>query len=330
MINNYFNRLRHAAYWLIYAVVFCGFGIANAQDIEVVDRIVAVVNDDVISLFELEQTFKPYREKIKTLGYPPDKEKEMIFKVRGDILNQLIDQKLTDQEIKRTGISISEKEIDSAVERIKESAFYTDEDLRNLLSREGMSLEEYRRRIKEQILRTKLVNREVKSKIVINEEDIKAYYENHQETYQGGKKYNLRHILLKADDFADKEKVKEKAESILEKLRAGQSFEKMASEYSESPTAKKGGELGVLDEEVLSPQILEAVKYMKPGEFTPVLDTDLGYQIFFLEKVTDAQGKSLEDASPEIEQKLFEEIVNEQFRSWLRKLRERSHIKIIK
>ncbi|MDM8553036.1 SurA N-terminal domain-containing protein [Desulfobacterales bacterium HSG2] len=330
MINNYFDRLRNFACWLIYVIVFCGSGIANAQDIQVVDRIVAVVNDEIISLFELEQIFKPYREKIKALGYSPEKEKETIFKVREDILNQLIDQKLTDQEIGRTGITISEREIDSAVERIKESAFYTDEDLRMLLSREGMTMEEYRKRIKEKILRTKLVNREVKSKIVINEEDVKSYYENHQDAYQGGKKYNLRHILLEVNDFADKDKIKEKAESILAKLKAGQSFEKMASKYSESASAAKGGDLGLLDEEVLSEQIREAVKELEPGEFTPVLDTDLGYQIFFIEKITDAEGKSLKDASPEIEQKLFEEIVNEEFRSWLEKLRKRSHIKIIK
>jgi len=104
----------------------------------------------------------------------------------------------------------------------------------------------------------------------------------------------------------------------------------MASKYSESASAAKGGDLGLLDEEVLSPQIREAIKDMDAGEFTPVLDTDLGYQIFFIEKVADAQGKSLKDASPEIEQKLFEEIVNEEFRSWLEKLRKRSHIKIIK
>ena len=337
MINKYFSKLSgNIPYGLIHAVAFLWVifpGTAHAEKAEVVDRIVAIVNDDIIPLFELEQAFKPYAEKIRSLGYPPDKEQEMLFKVRGDILSQLIDQKLTDQETGKAQITVGEKEIHSTIERIKESNFYTDEDMRKALERQGLTMEEFRRRIKEEILRSRLLNFEVKSKIVITKEEIKSYYENNRDLYRGGKKYHLKNILLKIPEIGDESKgsdVKKKIESVLAKLKAGQPFEKMAAKYSESSSASDGGDLGVFEEDVLSPQIQEAIKEMKAGEFTPVLDTDLGYQIFFIQDIVELPGKSLEAAFPEIEEKLFKKIVNKKFQSWLEDLRKRSHIKIIK
>ncbi len=160
-------------------VIFCAFGffmIADVQSAEVVDRIVAVVNDDIILLSELDESFKPYADRIVALSYSVDEERQALFNVREEILNQLIDQKLTDQQIKRSKITVSSGEIDNAIERLKEANFFTDEELREMLSAEGLTLEEYRNRIKDQILRAKLVNFEVKSKIVITKEDIESYY----------------------------------------------------------------------------------------------------------------------------------------------------------
>ena len=151
----------------VFVCTFCFIFINQAKCAEVVDRIVAVVNDDIIILSELNQTLKPFAGRLKELGYSPEKERKMLFKVRSDILNQLIDQKLADQEIKRFNITVSEKEIDNAIERIKEASSYTDEELREELTVQGLGMEEYRESIKEQILRAKLINWEIKSKIVI-------------------------------------------------------------------------------------------------------------------------------------------------------------------
>ena len=89
----------------------------NAKSAEIVDRIVAVVNDDVITLTELNNSLKPYMEKIRSLGYPSEKEKELLFKVREDMLDRLINEKIEDQEIKRSKVEISEEQIDKTIER---------------------------------------------------------------------------------------------------------------------------------------------------------------------------------------------------------------------
>ncbi|QTA79087.1 Chaperone (peptidyl-prolyl cis-trans isomerase) [Desulfonema limicola] len=310
----------------------CLFTIKKAQA-EIVDRIVAVVNDDIISLFELNSIFLPYAEKVKSLDYSPEQKKEMLFKVREDIINQLIDQKLTDQEIRQARISVSKAEIDNSIERIKESNYYTDEDLAAALKREGYTLEDYRERLKEQILRSKLVNLEVKSKIIITKEDIKAYYDSHAEEFQGEKKYHLKNILMTVPSFASEQEkldIKKRMELIREQIKAGKSFEAMAKKYSQSSLASEGGDLGTFSYKDIAPKLQLVLDGLAQGDITPVLDTEQGFQIFYIQEFIKERKKTLQEAEPEIEEKLFNEIVNKKFKSWLSNLRNRSHIKIVR
>lgn len=211
---------------------------------KVVDRISAVVNDDIILLSELDRSFGPYLEKIKTYGYAPDKEKEMIFKARQSVLEQLIEGKLIDQQIKNSHITISEKEIDNAIERIKEANFYTAEDLNKALEQDGKTLEELRQNIREQILRKRLINFEVQSKIVITQDDIKAFYDSHKDLYGGTKKVYLKNILMQVPigaDEAEKRVVYVQMEAIRKRIADGESFEALSMAFSQAPQASKGG-----------------------------------------------------------------------------------------
>jgi len=320
---------------MVCAVFVCVLGspfVIQSQGAEIVDRIVAVVNDDIITLFELNQSIKPYEDKIHALGYAEEKERRMIFKVREGVLSQLIDRKIEDQQIKRSNIKISEEQIDQTIEQIKEKNFFTDEDLRLALAKDGLTMEAYRNKIKEEILRTRLISLEVKSKIVITEEDIAAYYEKHLDMYGGKQKYHLRNILITIPTFADeneKLEIRAKIDEILNELNAGESFETMARDYSESSTAPEGGDLGLFELDSLSPQLQKTIKGMKSGEFTPVLETDQGYQIFFLQEILKTPGKSLEDVSPEIQRILFEENADKKYQEWIEGLRKQSAIKII-
>jgi peptidyl-prolyl cis-trans isomerase SurA len=257
----------------------------------------------------------------------------MLFKVREDMLNRLIYQKLQDQEVERLKIKIDESDIDQTIERIKEENFYTDEDLRLTLANEGLTMEEYREQIKEKILRTKLINFNVRSKVVITKEDITSYYKNHPDKYGGKKKYHLYNIIIKVPLFADereKDKIKARMDEILTELNTGKSFENMAKTYSESFPDAGGGDLGLFSLDELSPQLQNTIKDMNAGEFTPVLDTDQGFQIFFIKEIVETSGKPLEEVSPEIEKILFNELVEKKFQSWLEELRNQSVIKIIK
>jgi peptidyl-prolyl cis-trans isomerase SurA len=300
---------------------------------EVVDRIVAIVNDEIILLSELNQDLKPYVARIRTQGYDEETEHRLLFQVREDILNRLIDERLTDQEVKRYRIKVGEAEIDAMIERIKETNYYSDEDLRRALSLEGLTLESYRKQLKEQILRGRLVTMQVKSKIVITEKDVRAYYEDHQANYQGTKRVHLRNIVMPhsaSGDELENEETLRQMKKVFDALEAGSDFSDMAKQYSKSPLAAEGGDLGEFDLESLADKIKDAIKDLETGQHTPIIDTEQGYQIFYIEDVKLSDTKTLEEVTGEIEDKLYNEIVDRNFKKWLEDLRSRSHIKIVK
>lgn len=312
-------------------LVFTATATASAAS-EVLDRIVAVVNEDIILLSELEERMEPYAQRIRQQGFDQDRERQMLFNVREEMLNRLVDEKLTDQEIKRNDIQVGETEIDSTIERIKAANTFTDEDLRRFLEQEQMTMEQYREQIREQLLRTRLVNYQVKSKIVITEEEIRAYYDSHPEIYGGTIRYHLRNILVRVPDFAtdtEKQAISEQMQQIRSRIEAGESFADLARSYSQGPAAADGGDIGEFSKETLSPKIQAALDGLAPGQATAVLDTDQGFQLFYVEAVNRTEGKPLDSVREEIHQKLFAEVVDKKFLSWLEDLRSQSHIKII-
>ncbi len=321
------QRLMWVSLWTL-----CFAGWASALGGEIVDRIVAVVNDDIITYLEVQEAMSPYETQIKSLGYDPEKEQEMLYRVRNDIVKKLVDQKITDQEIERYKIKVSDEDINNNIEQIKASKLWTDEDFRAALEREGMTIESYREKLKEQALRSKLLNMAVRSNIVITKEDVAAYYANNIEKYQGELKYHLRNIIMRVPEGADadeKQAVLEKMEHIQAALGKGTSFESLAREYSESSLAKSGGDLGVLAYKDFSQQLKKALVGLSKGANTVVLDTDQGFQIFYIENILKENEIPLETAYREIEDILFKELSEKAFVDWLEALRGASHIKII-
>jgi peptidyl-prolyl cis-trans isomerase SurA len=306
---------------------------AQTDDTVLVDRIVAILNNEIITLYDLNAALKPYITNIKALGYSAERERETLFQVRRDLLDQLISRMLTDQEVKRLNIEISEIEIDRAIERIKESRSYTDEDLRNGLAQQGLTLEDYRKEIKEQILRTRVVNQEIKSKVVITSDDVKAYYDNHREKYAGEKKYKLWNLFYKIPSFAegsDKQAGLDKMKALEARLKQGESFENLVATASDSDPLIQGSDLGMFRFDELSEQMQNAVENLKDGEYSPIIDSGFAYQIIYVEKIMETQTKSLASVESEIQETLYNEYVNARFEEWLQELRKRAHIKIIR
>lgn len=305
---------------------------AGAAQAELVDRIVAVVNDDIILQSDLEQAMQPLRNNLAQQGYSEAQQRIFLADQRAMVLNQLIDEKLTDQQVERLNLKVGENEIDATIERIKSVNRLSDEKLRQMLEMEGLSFDQYREQIKGQLLRQKLVNWEVKSKIVITDTDVRDYYEKNLDRYQGKTQYHLRHILLKVNNpdlESERRRVLQLMQRIHERLRAGEPFGQMAIVYSEAPSAEKGGDLGIFESRLLARPIKEALEGLDKGQFTDILDTEYGYQIFYIENVTHTGGKSIEDAGEEIEDKLFADIVNQKFEGWLKALRQKAHVEVL-
>jgi len=314
-------------------VLFSMVSGAVAGHAEVVDRIVAIVDDDCITLSELNERLEPYIRKILEADHPPEVRRAILFKIRQDVLNKMIDETLTKQEADRLEVKVDDRKVDQQIERIKRENLLTDEELREVLTAEGHTLEEYRNRLKEQILRMTLINAEVKSKVAITDRDIRDYYEAHKADYEATEKYRLRTILIKVPSSAsadEKEAALKRMESVVKALRSGAAFDKLARQYSEEEaTAAEGGDLGLFTLDELSAEFRKTVYAMSEGQVSPVLQTPEGYRILMVQEIEKKPGKRLKEASIEIHQKLYEKFVDEKYNAWLKALRDRSYVKII-
>lgn len=307
---------------LLAAAVLCLS--VSAFSAEIVDRIVAVVNDDIIRLKELNQAVAPMEKQIREKNDPLLREQEEIYKIRTEVLNNLIDEALADQEIREAGIFVEEREIDSAIEQVKAANYYSDEDLRQALTASGITMDAYREEIRHQMQRNKLVSQKIESKIIVTDSDIEAYYSAHPEKYASRKKYFLQNILI-TDPLEDP-----KIQTVYEQLEKGMPFEEAAGMYSQAPNAAEGGRLGFFALEDLTETIRTAVGDLSPGEFSAVTETEQGLQIFYVREIKETPGRSLEDAEDEIRRLLYEENVNRKFQAWIETLRQEAHIKIIR
>ena len=314
------------------ALILCAGFSHPCFSAEVVDRIVAIVNDDIIRLTELNKALAPLEDQIRKKGLSTDMQQAEIYRLQQEMLNSLIDDKLADQEIKTAGIFVDEQEIDKAIEQVKSANYYSDEDLRSALTASGISMSDYRKEIKKQMQRNQLVNLKIKSKIIITDSDVLKYYNDHPESYAPQKKYMIRNIVMPLGFDIDAPSTQSnfgKMESIHQQLSDGASFEKMAMEYSEAMNAADGGKLGFFALDELAENIKSAVSPLEPGSFSSIIETDQGFQIFFVEDIQESGGKELSEVADEIRQKLYEDAVNKKFQSWIETLRKDADIKII-
>ncbi|MDA8140557.1 MAG: peptidyl-prolyl cis-trans isomerase [Desulfobacteraceae bacterium] len=328
-----FQATPSALKWLIRICVALFLGLLTIAPCraELVDRILAVINDDVILLSDFDKFTLSYREKMKKEGQSDARIRIQLADQQNVILNQMIDEKLTEQQAKKDNIAVSDEEINANIERIKKANGMSEDDMVRALALDGMTLAMLRDQMREQMLQSRLVNREVRSKIVVTDQEVQEYYEANKGRYVIKTEYHLRHILMKAPqgDQEARTRVLQQMQQLLGQLKAGASFADLAKVYSQSSSARDGGDLGFFESRVLAEPIRKALEPLSNGQFTDVLDTDQGYQIFLVEEIRRAGGKTLEEATPEIQDKIYSEKVEEKFKSWLSELRQRAHIQIL-
>lgn len=307
-------------------------GLALGAEAAVVDRILAVVNEDVITQYDMDTLLRPLVQNIRSQQLPPERELQAVRQLRAEMLNNLIDTKLTEQEVKRYNITVTDEEVENYIQQLKQRRSTTDEQLRGFLAEQGMTLEDYRREVKLQLQRTKLVNREVRSKVVITEAEIRAYYEKNKAKYGGGTQYHLWNLFVKLPPQAstqDREAAQSMLEEVLAELRRGRRFQEIVRMTAQISLNVQGSDLGLFRIEELTPRLREVVRGLKAGQFSPVVETDFGYQIVFVEEIKETASRPLPQVESEIQDILFRERVDSRFTAWLSELRKRSHIKIM-
>jgi len=286
---------------------------------KLLDRVVAIVNEDVITLSEL-------KDAIKQLTPFTDPSPE----IERQVLEELINTHLAVQEAKKRGIEIKEKEVENTIKELILQKGITLTAFKEELLKNGISYEDYKNWLKYQLIKRRLIGLEVQGKVTVTEEEIKNYYETYRKKYKGYTLFKLRHILLPFPQTLTQEKeIKKIQEKILRKLKMGVSFSELAKLYSKAPTASDGGDLGWFKEEELAPVIKETVKTLKVGEYSSWIKTDVGYQLIQLIEKKKVPEKTLSEVREEIYKILYQKKLEERYQRWLKELREKAYIKIL-
>jgi peptidyl-prolyl cis-trans isomerase SurA len=255
---------------------------AHAQAPVPVDRIVAVVNKEVITATELADQVAAAERQLRRQGTPlPDH-----AALEHQILDRLILVKAQLQLARETGIKVDDAQLDKALERIAESNHMTLGEFRQTLARDGVDFDKFRREVRDQIILTRLREREVDDKIQVSDSEIDLFLEQQKENAGAPKEeYNVAHILIRLPDQASPEQIaaaQARAEKARSEALAGADFAKLAATYSDGPDALKGGALGWRSAERLPELFATALKTMKPGDVSAVLRSPAGFHLLKL------------------------------------------------
>ncbi len=330
------------AHFLILPAIILLITTLNAQCLaaQLVDRVVAIVNDDVITMSEVNEAGKGYFRKI-TDNAPPSQLEDALRRARSEVLNTLIDKRLIALEAAKQGVTISEGEVQAAAERMMASNNMTREMLDAQLGQMGMSYDSYLDTLRNQILQSKLVNYEIRSRLIITDDMILDYYDaNYTKHISSGGYYLMQMGFVwgqKTGDtdsspvqYADKMDAKKRAERVRKLLVNGQDFRMLAEKFSDLPSAVDGGDLGVFQKNEMADYMKAAVLPLSPGEVSEIVETPSGYQFFKLLSSQDGQivvQASFASVKDVIREKLYDQQLKEQFDKWVSRIKTDAYIK---
>ena len=312
-------------FFIIFFIICC----SSLKTIaETIDKVVAIVNGEIITLTELDEAVNLI---LKDTGINFDSTNKDPAEIKRKVLDQLIDNKLMEQEIKRTGIVVSENDIDNTLENIQKENSISREELVKSLEAKGLTLEKYKEQIKQGFEKTRLVNREIKSKVLVNEDELKKYYTSNIDFFKAITEVRVQHIFLPVPPNADEAKVKdvyEKAREILVKIGNNEDFGELAKMYSNDPSAASGGDMGWFKQGEITPFLEKVVFSLKVGEISDIITSSLGLHIVKLMDRKEEGVRPFEEVKDEIRDTIYAEKMDHEFKEWLEGLRKKSFIKV--
>lgn len=252
----------------------------SAKPVEI-DRVVAVVNTDVITMVELETRRLSVERQLRQrrIAVPPEEE------LRKQVLERLISDRALSQAARDAGLRVDDAQLDRAVARLAEENRATPAQLRAQLERDGVSFTRFREEIREEMLISRLREREVDAKLVISEADVDAFLAEQRESGTVAPEYDISQILLRIPEGANPEQIERqrlRGEEILRQLQRGGDFARLSAAFSDAPEAMSAGALGWRSAERLPQMFVEVAAKLKPGEVAPLLRSPNGFHVLRL------------------------------------------------
>jgi peptidyl-prolyl cis-trans isomerase SurA len=317
----------------LFLVVLC---LPSTGRTELVDKVLAVVNDEVITLSEVEEeAAKIYQTMVKEAS--GQALTNVLAEAREVALNGLIDRRLINQRAKLTNTTVADEELNAAYDNTRSRMALDPVEFRKKLERSGMTEETLKKQLRDQVLQSKLVSYDVRSKIVITDEMIHDYYDQrYTAKAEKGSFYLLQMGFQWNPEISETEKKQEekaetrkRAERALDLVIKGQEFKDIAKKFSDLPSASDGGDLGILHLDDMAPAMRTAIAPLRPGEVSKIIETSDGYQFFKLLSPKDEAASSssaYEKVKEEIREKLYDEKLKAAYSEWVKKLKESAYI----
>jgi peptidyl-prolyl cis-trans isomerase SurA len=300
---------------------------ARWADARVVEKIAAVVGEDIVLQSEVEERAAPILTEIASIANPAQRSARATA-VRREVLDRLIDEHLITQQATELKLSVTTEEIDRSIEQVKkDNSGMTDAQLLAELARSGQTMESYRREMGKQLLRYRVLGIAVGSKITVSDTDVQNYYDRNMKSGANAR-VRASHIFISIPEDADTAAVLEKetlAKKLLERARGGEAFAKLAREFSENPaTRQEGGDLGFFGRDELPKPIEELVFSMRIGEIRGPVRADRGFHIIKLVERRARDVKPLVEIREDLRNQLRQKEMERQTKNYLTELRRRT------
>ncbi|MCJ7818647.1 MAG: SurA N-terminal domain-containing protein [Syntrophales bacterium] len=309
------GRLLIALAAVLIQLMLAGTGVA-----EVVDRIVAEVNNDIITLSELQNMAKTVETQAGVKPKGQDAKK-----MQREMLEALIDRKLAKAEAKRRGIVVSDKELDAAMAQSKQrNNIADDETFAKGLAQAGLSIKEFKQQLADQMTQERLMVVMVGTKASVTDTEVRRLYD--QQFKKGGTQVHivtLRMPFPPGATEAQKDETKQKAEDILTAVKRGESLVGAAGKFSLRPS-----DVGFVAQSDLDPRLAEYLEKLKPKEVAPILTQD-GIQLMQVVARRSGEARPFEEAAPQIRRILQQQEMEKYFAEWVKTLRDKAHVKIM-
>ncbi len=295
-----------------------------ADDRKVLDEVVARVNNQIITLSEYRQANTALRQEL--VGQVAGTElAERLADESKDTLRNLIDMALLVQYGTERGYSV-ESDVLRQIDLIRqENGFQTMEELERAMLAEGVNIEDIKQQYRDQMMYQMVIQRDVSRSVFLTDEEVETYYEEHKEELSQPESVQLREILISTANRTE-EQAADRTREVLVRIRKGDDFGELAREYSDAPTAQKGGELGVFDPKTLSEQVQALVAKLREGGVADPQLTPEGYMILQLAERTEGGVPPLEKARNAVSNALYMDRVQPAFRKFLDRMRKENYV----
>ena len=295
------------------------------EDPDVLDRVIAVVNNDAITLSELQENVIYYRVENRADSVA---EEELAKR----LLGKLIEGRLQLQEADRERVVVEDAEVtEEVLDRMKKFNAKTLEEFDGMVRRQGLSLEIVRKKLRDQLMISKVIRRKVSFRVSVTEGEIDRYLEDNRTKLETGLAYHARHILIPPEGTPSPETweaARASAAAVHARLVGGADFGEVAKEVSKDGTAADGGDLGPLKQGELAEDIESQIVALTPGQLSAPFRTELGYHIVKLETRETLSGELLSRARQQIRDILFRTKYETRLASWLAEIKRRAIIEI--